>query len=323
MAPRPFLVSGGSEDPVERWKALNHAVAVNKLLGYDNRVAMTNRPGHTPTTESNQVLYAFFEHCAQQEKLAQAAKKVKQIIGHRGSLRDRPENTLASYRRGIEAGATANECDLRTTKDGVLVSSHDADLFRTTKTKALIKDLTLAEIRRLDAGSWFDPKYSKERIPTFREILELCKSLIDLVLDLKETGDDYAERVAKDVRKYGDPKRVILGIRSVEQARQFRKLLPEARQLGLIPTPESLEAFADAKVEMVRLWPKWLKDETLVPRVRKLGLTLHLNGTTGLPEETRALLLYEPESIASDDPGQLVRTLQEFAAKKAKLPSPR
>jgi hypothetical protein len=62
MAPRPFLVSGGSEDPPERWKALNHAVAVNRLLGYENRVAMTNRQGHDPTEESNEQIYLFFEH---------------------------------------------------------------------------------------------------------------------------------------------------------------------------------------------------------------------------------------------------------------------
>ncbi len=62
MAPRPFLVSGGSEDPPARWEALNHAIAVNALLGQENRVAMTNRPTHGPTAESNEVLYAFFEH---------------------------------------------------------------------------------------------------------------------------------------------------------------------------------------------------------------------------------------------------------------------
>jgi hypothetical protein len=62
MAPRPFLVSGGSEDQPERWKALNHAVAVNRLLGYENRVAMSNRPGHDPTEESNAQLCEFFEH---------------------------------------------------------------------------------------------------------------------------------------------------------------------------------------------------------------------------------------------------------------------
>ncbi len=61
MAPRPFLVSGGAEDQPERWKALNHAVAVNKLLGAENRVAMTNRPTHDPTDESNDLLCSFFE----------------------------------------------------------------------------------------------------------------------------------------------------------------------------------------------------------------------------------------------------------------------
>ena len=62
IAPRPFFVSGGAEDQPERWKALNHAVAVNKLLGAENRVAMTNRKGHSPTEESNELLYAWFEH---------------------------------------------------------------------------------------------------------------------------------------------------------------------------------------------------------------------------------------------------------------------
>ena len=62
IAPRPFLVSGGAEDTPARWAALSHTVAVNKLLGFTNRVGMTNRPAHTPTEESNAQLYAFFEH---------------------------------------------------------------------------------------------------------------------------------------------------------------------------------------------------------------------------------------------------------------------
>ncbi|MAS96261.1 MAG: sialidase [Verrucomicrobiales bacterium] len=62
MAPRPFLVSGGSEDPPSRWQALNHTIEVNKLLGYDKRVAMQNRPDHGPNEESNEVIYQFFEH---------------------------------------------------------------------------------------------------------------------------------------------------------------------------------------------------------------------------------------------------------------------
>lgn len=62
MAPRPFFVSGGSEDPPQRWVALNHLVEINKLLGVTDRVGMTNRKDHTPTEESNAQLYAFFEH---------------------------------------------------------------------------------------------------------------------------------------------------------------------------------------------------------------------------------------------------------------------
>ena len=62
MAPRPFLVSGGSEDRLERWKALNHTIEVNKLLNHTNRVAMTNRKAHSPTPESNEQIYIFLEH---------------------------------------------------------------------------------------------------------------------------------------------------------------------------------------------------------------------------------------------------------------------
>ena len=61
MAPRPFLVSGGSEDPPRRWLALNSTIAVNKLLGYENRVAMTNRPMHAPDQQSNEIIYSFFD----------------------------------------------------------------------------------------------------------------------------------------------------------------------------------------------------------------------------------------------------------------------
>lgn len=61
MAPRPFLVSGGSEDPPQRWQALHHSIEVNSLLGFKDRVAMHNRPEHGPNYESNEVIYKFFE----------------------------------------------------------------------------------------------------------------------------------------------------------------------------------------------------------------------------------------------------------------------
>jgi len=71
MAPRPFLVSGGSSDQAERWIPLNWSIAVNKLLGYKDRVAMSNRPNHSPTPQSNETAYLFFEYFLKYNGLAE------------------------------------------------------------------------------------------------------------------------------------------------------------------------------------------------------------------------------------------------------------
>jgi glycerophosphoryl diester phosphodiesterase len=251
--------------------------------------------------------------------LADQPARVTQIVAHRGSSADRPENTLASTRRAIEAGATAIEVDVRTTRDGQLVLLHDARLEHTTNGQGLVGEHTLAEIKRLDAGSRFDPKFKDERVCTLAEALAVCRGKVDVLLDLKEEGDAYTQAVVAEIKARGEPRRTIVGVRSVEQARQFRKLLPEARQIGLIAAPGEIEAYAAAGVEMIRLWPKWLTDETLVPRVRKAGAQLHLNGTTGTPDEIRPLLKYQPDSLSSDDPAELVTTLHALPG--ARTPS--
>ena len=100
MAPRPFLVSGGSEDPPERWLALNHAVAVNNLLGQAKRVGMTNRPAHDPTPESNEIIYLFFEHFlkADPPQKSQALSK-DQAAATRKALWDEHEKSIRSQRQ--------------------------------------------------------------------------------------------------------------------------------------------------------------------------------------------------------------------------------
>ena len=247
------------------------------------------------------------------------ADRVKQIIAHRGASAVCPENTMAAYRLAWRVGATAVEADVRTTKDGVLVSLHDAALDRTTDGRGNLGETTLAEVRRLDAGSWFDARFKAERVPTLQEILAFGRGRIDVLLDLKESSEEFAMRVAADVKAHGEPKRIIIGVRSVEQAKRFRKLLPSARQLGLIPTPDAIESFAAAGVETIRIWPKWLaKDEGLIVRVRKAKAALHLNGTTGKPDEVRELLRHGPDSLSSDDPARLVKTLRALASGASK-----
>lgn len=237
---------------------------------------------------------------------------VRQTIAHRGSSADRPECTLASVRRAIDAGATAAEVDIRLTQDNVLVILHDATLDRTTNGTGRLDQHTLEQVRQLDAGSWFDARYKGEKVPTLAEVLTLCREKIDIVLDLKLDREEYVDAVVAEVKKYGDPKRTIVGVRSVAQARQFRELLPEARQLGLIAKPEHVEAYIEAGVRTIRLWPKWLDDPDLVARVRRGGAMLHLNGTTGKPDEVAALLKYQPDSLSSDDPARLNQSLAEL-----------
>jgi len=101
-------------------------------------------------------------------------------------------------------------------------------------------------------------------------------------------------------------------VRSVAQAQLFRKLLPESRQIGLIPTQAVVEAFAEAGVEAIRLWPKWLTDKSLVPRVRAAKRQLHLGTGKGTEAEVLPLLEHEPESLSSDDPARLIKTLAKL-----------
>ena len=145
---------------------------------------------------------------------------------------------------------------------------------------------------------------------------QLCRGRIDLLLDLKEQGEGYDRKVAAVIREHGDPSKTLIGVRSVAQAIRFRKLLPEAKQLGLIPTVEDVETFADAGADYIRIWPKWLVNgDEPVRRVKATGKLLHVNGGTGDMEETLALLAFAPDSTGADDPKQLLATLRKIAGR--------
>src|SRR6478752_234493 len=91
-------------------------------------------------------------------------------VAHRGLLRHAPENTLANYRACLEL-RLGFEFDVQATKDGRLVCIHDDTVDRTTDGTGRVAELTLAEIRQLDAGSWFDPMFAGQKVPTVEEVL--------------------------------------------------------------------------------------------------------------------------------------------------------
>jgi glycerophosphoryl diester phosphodiesterase len=116
------------------------------------------------------------------------------IIGHRGASAVAPENTLTAFRLALEAKADGVEFDVRLTKDGVPVVIHDDDLRRTGGVKKRVADLSLAELKEIDVGSWKHPRFVDEKVPTLSELFELFEgSASVLYLELKS---DPAQRDA-------------------------------------------------------------------------------------------------------------------------------
>lgn len=122
--------------------------------------------------------------------------------GHRGDRRHFPENTMPAFRAMVDLGCDAVETDVRMTKDGHLVLIHDRSVARTTNGQGNIDEMTLAEVRALDAGFWKGDEFKGEKIPTAEEFLEFVAGT-DLVInwELKEYVSELGERAYTCVDK--------------------------------------------------------------------------------------------------------------------------
>jgi glycerophosphoryl diester phosphodiesterase len=134
------------------------------------------------------------------------------LIAHRGASGHAPENTLAAFKKAVTLGATFIETDLQLTRDARLVAIHDESVNRTTNGKGAVHDMTLAELRRLDAGSWFGSEYAGERLPTLAEILEFAKKYdVVFYLELKPGGSWGAEHaLISSLRESGQIARIVV-----------------------------------------------------------------------------------------------------------------
>ena len=103
--------------------------------------------------------------------------KLPQFIAHRGASQVAPENTLAAFKAAKQLGATWVECDVALTADYVPVIFHDDELSRTSNSHGKLTDFSFDELIKLDAGSWFEQKFSGEKIPSLYEVLTVCQQL--------------------------------------------------------------------------------------------------------------------------------------------------
>jgi glycerophosphoryl diester phosphodiesterase len=139
------------------------------------------------------------------------------LIGHRGYPAKFPENTLASFEGAMQAGCHMIELDVTLTRDRKVVVIHDDTLDRTTNGKGPVRDHSLEEIKRVDAGSWFDPRFSTERVPELLEVMKLTTGRCMLNIEIKKSAfdadypvDAIERQVVKLVKNSGAMDRVIL-----------------------------------------------------------------------------------------------------------------
>lgn len=171
-------------------------------------------------------------------------------INHRGYNNLAPENTLSAFFLSYKYGFDAVETDVQLTSDDELICIHDDTVDRTTDGTGNVKELTLEQIRALDAGSWFSSKYAGEKVPTFEEVLTLCKNLgLHLYAELKVNGSmsqEQTQKIVDCVKQNGMIKNVTFISFSLTALKYVADYVPTAR-LGLLGTAVSNSIINDAK----------------------------------------------------------------------------
>lgn len=176
-------------------------------------------------------------------------KRPVRLVCHRGANHFAPENTLEAARMCFDQRFDFVEVDVRTAADGTLVVIHDDTVDRTTNGSGRVDQMTLPELRSLDAGSWFDPHFAGQRIPTLRETLnlaELCGG--GLYIELKDTDPD---RLLNMVISAGMLERCFFGSENPQVMRDLRRLSADARLMARrcdFPTLESASTDYDAQI---------------------------------------------------------------------------
>ncbi|NYI76093.1 glycerophosphodiester phosphodiesterase [Nocardioides panzhihuensis] len=213
------------------------------------------------------------------------------VTAHRGASAYAPENTLAAFAVGIEQRADWIESDVQATKDGELVLMHDTTLSRTTDVEQRfpgrspwrVKDFTLAEIKTLDAGSWFGEEYAGEPVPTLKEMVEQVRSSRSgILMELKSPGlyPGIEKKVAAEfdsfpgyVRSAVAARRLAVQSFDFGSMKTYKSIQPEV-PVGLLGTPAYPDLDSYTWADQIN--PHYGSfDASYVARVHALGMDIH------------------------------------------------
>jgi len=233
------------------------------------------------------------------------------ILAHRGDTEHAPENTMAAFTKALNAGYDL-EFDIDVSKDGHLVIIHDDTVDRTTDGHGMVSDLTLEELRMLDAGRWRGLEFRGERIPTFRELLKLVKGSALLAINFKREGTE--ELIAEALKGYPDVQNTFIFDIPAEAARKLKSVhpnLPVAARASKRPEEDFFRVTQQRFPEIDVIWA----DETcgrpfitaeIVEICHGAGKRIYatiVNDPTRMDE----LIKIEIDGICTDRPSELKR----------------
>lgn len=126
-----------------------------------------------------------------------------ELMAHRGNSAVAPENTLAAFGQALDTPSQWIELDVHLTADGEVVVMHDATVDRTTNSGGVIAEMTLTQLKALDAGSWFGSQYTNQRVPTLAEVVNLVEDRIRLNVEIKSSADPESSRKVVEILRHG------------------------------------------------------------------------------------------------------------------------
>jgi glycerophosphoryl diester phosphodiesterase len=230
------------------------------------------------------------------------------IIAHRGAMMHAPENTMASMQRAISDSTDYLEIDVQETADGEVVVFHDSDFMKTARNPLTIWNARRADIDAIDVGSWFDPGFSAERVPTLEEVLLAAKGLARVTIELKYYGrdEDLERRVIDIVERADMADQVVVMSLKYDKVQKFRALRPDWRY-GLLttvnlgnPTAFDVDFLA---VNAAAATPGFVR------RAHARGRDVYV-WTVNDPYVMSAMISRDVDGIITDDPGLARQVLE-------------
>jgi len=225
------------------------------------------------------------------------------VLGHRGAPAYEPENTLASFKKAIELGVDQIELDLRFSKDSKLVVIHNEKLDRTTNGKGFVREFTLTELKKLDAGKG-------EKIPTLQEVIDLIRDKgIFLQIELKESN--MQRHLLDLIQKNNLEERVMVISFLHEELRKIKELNPKIKTGILIgqKSIDPLERLRQVRADAVSM-RHTLVNKRLVERLHQNNIELTV-WVVNEPRDVRRAIELGVDIIGTDKPDLVISQLND------------